>query len=358
MRGMTSVTRLLPWLAYTAFWAGIGLFFSLAEWQRYVQFGGPHPWEPFLWELSGSLTAGALAVAVHRWNEWLLARGRGRGRRGAPGRRRRVFARALRLDVRHPLRRVRAGARRLQARQPADRSWLRRREGRGHLHADPGAVAGLALVPALAAAGGGGRAAQRPPGRGAPRAAAGTGAAALPVQHAQPDLVGDARGRRTRRPHPRRTGRPAAPVDERGPRRRAHAGARDALGRALPVHHAAALRRAAAHARRAVRGRGPLHRPDAAADGAGGERRQARRGPQRGRCRRGRDGRGRRRAAAHRRRRHRRRPGRDRSRRHRPGQRARAPGDAARRRRRRPLHREDGRTRVRVTLPARTEAGA
>ena len=69
-------TRLLPWLGYAAFWLGVGLFFALAAWQRYVQYGGPHPWEPFLWELSGSLTAGALAVAIHRWNEWLLARGR------------------------------------------------------------------------------------------------------------------------------------------------------------------------------------------------------------------------------------------------------------------------------------------
>ncbi len=40
------------WLAYAAFWLGIGLFFSLAEWQHYVRGGGPHPWEPFLWEMS------------------------------------------------------------------------------------------------------------------------------------------------------------------------------------------------------------------------------------------------------------------------------------------------------------------
>jgi two-component system LytT family sensor kinase len=73
---MTKRSRLLPWLAYAAFWLGIGLFFAVAAWQRYVQYGGLHPWEPFLWELSGSLTAGALALAVHRWNEWLLARAR------------------------------------------------------------------------------------------------------------------------------------------------------------------------------------------------------------------------------------------------------------------------------------------
>ena len=73
---MKPVSRVLPWLAYAAFWLGIGLFFALAAWQRYVAYGGLHPWEPFLWELSGSLTAGALAVAIHRWNVWLLARGR------------------------------------------------------------------------------------------------------------------------------------------------------------------------------------------------------------------------------------------------------------------------------------------
>ena len=73
---MSTRARLVPWLAYAGFWLGVGLFFALAQWQRYVRYGGMHPWEPFLWELSGSLTAGALAVAVHRWNEWLLARGR------------------------------------------------------------------------------------------------------------------------------------------------------------------------------------------------------------------------------------------------------------------------------------------
>ena len=73
---MRSAKRLLPWLGYAAFWIGVGLFFAVAEWQRYVRYGGLHPWEPFLWELSGSLTAGALAVAVHRWNGWLLAHAR------------------------------------------------------------------------------------------------------------------------------------------------------------------------------------------------------------------------------------------------------------------------------------------
>jgi two-component system LytT family sensor kinase len=75
---MISVTRFLTWVGYAAFWAGIGLFFSLAEWQHYVRAGGRHPWEPFLWEMTGALTTGLLAVAVYRWNEWLLAPRRGR----------------------------------------------------------------------------------------------------------------------------------------------------------------------------------------------------------------------------------------------------------------------------------------
>jgi hypothetical protein len=75
---MTSVTRIRPWLAYAAFWAGIGLLFALAEWQRYVRSGGRHAWEPFLWEMSGALTTALLAVAVYRWNDWLLAPGRRR----------------------------------------------------------------------------------------------------------------------------------------------------------------------------------------------------------------------------------------------------------------------------------------
>jgi two-component system LytT family sensor kinase len=78
---MRSGSRFLPWLAYAAFWLGIGLFFSLAEWQHYVRGGGKHPWEPFVWEITGSLTAGLLAVAVYRLNERLLARRHGVGLR-------------------------------------------------------------------------------------------------------------------------------------------------------------------------------------------------------------------------------------------------------------------------------------
>jgi len=76
---MKSAARVLPWLAYAAFWIGVGLFFSLAEWQHYVQRGGLHPWEPFLWEMSGSLATGLLAAAVYRLNDAMLQRGLGRG---------------------------------------------------------------------------------------------------------------------------------------------------------------------------------------------------------------------------------------------------------------------------------------
>jgi hypothetical protein len=75
---MSAWPRVLAWLAYAAFWAGVGLFFSLAEWQHYMRGGGRHPWEPFLWEMTGALTTALLAVAVYRWNEWLLAPQRGR----------------------------------------------------------------------------------------------------------------------------------------------------------------------------------------------------------------------------------------------------------------------------------------
>ena len=78
---MKSATRLVPWFGYAMFWLGVGLFFSLAEWQRYELRGGTHAWEPFLWEISGSLTTGLLAVAVYRLNERLLRRERSVGLR-------------------------------------------------------------------------------------------------------------------------------------------------------------------------------------------------------------------------------------------------------------------------------------
>src|SRR5471032_1508520 len=81
IRGMKSAARLLPWLAYAAFWVGVGLFFSLAEWQRYEQHGGMHAWEPFLWEISSSLSSGLLALAVYRLDGRLRERELGLGAR-------------------------------------------------------------------------------------------------------------------------------------------------------------------------------------------------------------------------------------------------------------------------------------
>jgi two-component system, LytTR family, sensor kinase len=80
---MTRARHAWPWMAYAAFWLGIGLFFSLAEWQHYVRAGGLHPWEPFLWEMTGAVTTGVLAVAIYRLNERLLARPRGLALRAA-----------------------------------------------------------------------------------------------------------------------------------------------------------------------------------------------------------------------------------------------------------------------------------
>jgi hypothetical protein len=81
MPTMTTRARLVPWLAYAAFWLGVGLFFALAEWQHYVLRGGRHPWEPFLWETTGSLSSGLLAVAVYRLDGLLRAREFGLGTR-------------------------------------------------------------------------------------------------------------------------------------------------------------------------------------------------------------------------------------------------------------------------------------
>ncbi|HEX6707974.1 MAG TPA: histidine kinase [Albitalea sp.] len=57
------------WLAYVALWVLIGLFLAIAELQHYLQRGGRHPWEPFLWELSSTLASALLTLvifAMHR----------------------------------------------------------------------------------------------------------------------------------------------------------------------------------------------------------------------------------------------------------------------------------------------------
>jgi anti-sigma regulatory factor (Ser/Thr protein kinase) len=79
---MPAVARVRPrraidrrWLAYLGFWLGTGLLLALAEWQHYVRQGLPHPWEPFLWELSSVSVIAALGVAIWRWDRRLMREG-------------------------------------------------------------------------------------------------------------------------------------------------------------------------------------------------------------------------------------------------------------------------------------------
>jgi signal transduction histidine kinase len=72
-----SLLRIVPWPAYVAFWAGIGLFLASAEVQHYLARGLTHPWEPFLWEFSSAFANGVLGLAVYRWTSSLQAPGRG-----------------------------------------------------------------------------------------------------------------------------------------------------------------------------------------------------------------------------------------------------------------------------------------
>lgn len=51
---------------------GVGLLPSVAELQHDLARGGPHPWEPFLWELRSVLVAGGLGLLVHRWHVQVL----------------------------------------------------------------------------------------------------------------------------------------------------------------------------------------------------------------------------------------------------------------------------------------------
>ena len=53
----TGLSRLLLWSAYAGVWVVVGLFLAVAELQHYLRLGGAHPWEPFLWELSSTLTS-------------------------------------------------------------------------------------------------------------------------------------------------------------------------------------------------------------------------------------------------------------------------------------------------------------
>lgn len=72
------LTRLRPlhWALYGGFWLVMGLLLSLAELQHYLQRGGLHPWEPFLWELSSAAAAGLLALGVLWLHQRLFERER------------------------------------------------------------------------------------------------------------------------------------------------------------------------------------------------------------------------------------------------------------------------------------------
>lgn len=76
---VSAATGLPPrwlWAAYFAAWIVIGLLLAIAELQHYLRRGGLHPWEPFLWELSSSLTSSLLMIGIFRWHEFLFARPR------------------------------------------------------------------------------------------------------------------------------------------------------------------------------------------------------------------------------------------------------------------------------------------
>ncbi len=52
---------------YVFFWIGVGLLLSLATLQTYVQHGGRHLWEPFLWEMSSVFAVALLMPLIYRW---------------------------------------------------------------------------------------------------------------------------------------------------------------------------------------------------------------------------------------------------------------------------------------------------
>jgi len=72
----TGLSRLLLWSAYVGVWIVVGLFLAVAELQHYLRLGGAHPWEPFLWELSSTLTSAGLVLLVFRWHRHLFERDR------------------------------------------------------------------------------------------------------------------------------------------------------------------------------------------------------------------------------------------------------------------------------------------
>src|SRR5256885_4070406 len=73
-RTASGVPRGVLWAGYIGVWVVAGVFLAVAELQHYLRRGGLHPWEPFLWELSSTLTASLLVLGVFRWHVWLRGR--------------------------------------------------------------------------------------------------------------------------------------------------------------------------------------------------------------------------------------------------------------------------------------------
>jgi hypothetical protein len=72
----TRLPRPLLATAYVGVWLVAGIFLAVAELQHYTARGGTRPWEPFLWELSSTLTSSALVLLVFRWHVLLFERDR------------------------------------------------------------------------------------------------------------------------------------------------------------------------------------------------------------------------------------------------------------------------------------------
>jgi Histidine kinase/Histidine kinase-, DNA gyrase B-, and HSP90-like ATPase len=64
-----------PWLWYAGAMAAVGLLLGTAELQHYLESGGQHPWEPYLWETSSAVMTAVLAPLVYRWHVAGLERG-------------------------------------------------------------------------------------------------------------------------------------------------------------------------------------------------------------------------------------------------------------------------------------------
>src|SRR5205814_1942533 len=75
-RTASGVPRGVLWAGYIGVWVVAGVFLAVAELQHYLRRGGLHAWEPFLWELSSTLTSALLVVGIYRWHVALFERPR------------------------------------------------------------------------------------------------------------------------------------------------------------------------------------------------------------------------------------------------------------------------------------------